>query len=84
MLATPDGRRTPIVDAMSQAQWIDPDWIVFVREGTLVAQRVDLEASTANRRSRLHHGAGGLLGRHGLVERRRVSERHARRAVETR
>lgn len=44
MLAEPDGRRTPLVAATSQAQWIDPDWIVFVREGTLVGQRVDLAA----------------------------------------
>jgi Tol biopolymer transport system component len=44
MLAEPDGRRIPIVSAMSQAQWIDPDWLVFVREGTLVAQRVDLSS----------------------------------------
>jgi dipeptidyl aminopeptidase/acylaminoacyl peptidase len=44
MLVEPDGRRTPLVAATSQAQWIDPDWIVFVREGTLVAQRVDLAA----------------------------------------
>jgi len=44
LLAEPDGRRLPLVTATSQAQWIDPDWIVFVREGTLVAQRVDLSA----------------------------------------
>jgi serine/threonine protein kinase/Tol biopolymer transport system component len=44
MLAEPDGRTTPLVAATSQAQWIDPDWIVFVREGTLVGQRVDLAA----------------------------------------
>jgi Tol biopolymer transport system component len=44
MLAEPDGRSTPIVSAASQAQWIDPDWLLFVREGTLVAQRVDLAA----------------------------------------
>jgi len=42
MLASPDGSTTPIVDAKSQAQWIEPDWLVFVREGTLLAQRVDL------------------------------------------
>ena len=47
MLADPDGRLTPLVAATSQAQWIDPDWIVFVREGTLVAQRVDLAAGKA-------------------------------------
>lgn len=44
MLAEPDGRSTPLVTAASQAQWIDSDWLVFVREGTLVAQRVDLAA----------------------------------------
>ena len=44
MLAEPDGRTTPIVSATSQAQWIDPDWLVFVREGTLVGQQVDLAA----------------------------------------
>ncbi len=44
MLAQHDGSATPIVDAMSQAQWIEPDWLVFVREGTLLAQRVDLAA----------------------------------------
>jgi eukaryotic-like serine/threonine-protein kinase len=44
MLAQPGGSTTPIVDAKSQAQWIDPDWIVFVREGTVLAQRVDLAA----------------------------------------
>ncbi len=44
MLAAPDGSTTPIVNAVSQAQWIEPDWVVFVREGTLVAQQVDLAA----------------------------------------
>ena len=44
MLAEPDGQSTPIVTATSQAHWIDPDWLVFVREGTLVAQRIDLAA----------------------------------------
>ena len=44
MLAEPDGRRTPLVQAASQAQWVDPDWLLFVREGTLLAQRVDLDA----------------------------------------
>ncbi|HUF23278.1 MAG TPA: hypothetical protein VMN81_04045, partial [Vicinamibacterales bacterium] len=44
MLAEPDGRSTPIVSATSQAQWIDPDWLLFAREGTLVAQRIDLAA----------------------------------------
>jgi Tol biopolymer transport system component len=44
MLAEPDGRQTSIVAATSQAQWIEPDWLVFVREGTLVGQRVNLAA----------------------------------------
>ena len=47
MLARPDGSTTPIVDAVSQAQWIEPDWVIFVREGTLLAQRVDLAAGRA-------------------------------------
>ena len=43
-LADLTGASTPLVEAVSQAQWIDPDWIVFVREGTLLAQRIDLPA----------------------------------------
>ncbi len=43
-LAELDRGSTPLVDAVSQAQWLDPDWIVFVREGTLLAQRIDLQA----------------------------------------
>jgi Tol biopolymer transport system component len=43
VLVEPD-RTTVLVDSFSQAQWIDPDWLVYVREGTLVAQRIDLEA----------------------------------------
>ena len=31
----------PIVDAVSNAQWVDPDYLVFAREGVLVAQRFD-------------------------------------------
>jgi len=44
MLAEPDGSSRALIDATSQVQWIDPNWLVFVREGTLVAQRVDLAA----------------------------------------
>jgi Tol biopolymer transport system component len=44
VLAEPDGRRTTLVESVSQAQWIEPDWLVYVREGTLVAQRIDLAA----------------------------------------
>jgi Tol biopolymer transport system component len=47
MLVEPDGSSRPILEATSQVQWIDPDWFVFVREGTLVAQRVDLAAGRA-------------------------------------
>ena len=47
MLAGPDGRGVPLVEATSQALWVDPDWLVFVREGTLLAQRVDLAAEKA-------------------------------------
>ena len=41
-LAKADGSTIPLVNAMSQGQWIEPDWVVFVREGTLLAQRIDL------------------------------------------
>jgi serine/threonine protein kinase/Tol biopolymer transport system component len=34
----------PILPAMSSVQWVDPDYLVFVREGTLVGQRFDLAA----------------------------------------
>jgi hypothetical protein len=32
----------PLMAAVSNAQWMDPDLVVFVRDGTLLAQRVDL------------------------------------------
>ena len=35
----------PILSAVSNAQWMDPDMVVFVRDGTLLAQRVDLAAA---------------------------------------
>ena len=31
----------PIVSALSNAQWVDPDYLVFAQEGVLVAQRFD-------------------------------------------
>ena len=37
----------PIASARSNAQWIDPDYLVFAQEGVLVAQRFDLEAARA-------------------------------------
>ncbi len=42
-----NGGERPILAATSHAQWVDPDWLVFVREGTLLGQRVDLEAGAA-------------------------------------
>jgi Tol biopolymer transport system component len=44
MLARPDGSSVELVAAESLAQWVEPDWLLFVREGTLLAQRVDLTA----------------------------------------
>ncbi len=44
MLADGDGPATSLFDAQSHTQWVDPDWVLFVREGTLLAQRVDLQA----------------------------------------
>ena len=35
----------PILPAVSNAQWMNPDMVVFVRDGTLLAQRVDLAAA---------------------------------------
>jgi Tol biopolymer transport system component len=43
VLVEPD-RKTTLVESVSQAHWIEPDWLVYVREGTLVAQRIDLAA----------------------------------------
>ena len=34
----------PIVSALSNVQWVDPDYLVFAQEGVLVAQRFDLES----------------------------------------
>ena len=33
------------MSASSNAQWVDPDVVVFVREGVLMGQRVDVEAA---------------------------------------
>jgi len=43
-LVEPDGRQTALLDAPSRVEWVDPDWLLFVRDGTLLAQRVDLAA----------------------------------------
>jgi serine/threonine protein kinase/Tol biopolymer transport system component len=34
-----------VISASSNAQWVDPDVVVFVREGVLMAQHVDVEAA---------------------------------------
>ncbi len=39
-----DGATRPLMRASSNAQWIDPNVVVFVREGVLLGQRVDLQA----------------------------------------
>jgi Tol biopolymer transport system component/predicted Ser/Thr protein kinase len=44
VLVDADGERTTLFEATSQVQWVDPHWVLFVREGTLLAQRVDLSA----------------------------------------
>jgi serine/threonine protein kinase len=42
MLADPGKPPVAVLSAMSNAQWVDPDHVVFAREGTLLGQRVDL------------------------------------------
>ncbi len=39
---TPGAPPRAILSAVSNAQWVDPDYLVFAREGTLLGQRVDL------------------------------------------
>jgi len=46
-LAEPGKPAAAILAAISNVQWVDPDYFVFAREGTLVAQRVDLAAGRA-------------------------------------
>ena len=41
-LAEPGKPAVPILSAISNVQWVDPDYLVFAREGTLMAQRFDL------------------------------------------
>ena len=36
-----------ILSAVSNAQWVDPDYLVFVRDGILVGQRFDIETARA-------------------------------------
>jgi eukaryotic-like serine/threonine-protein kinase len=41
-LGEPGATPRALLSAVSNAQWVDPDYLVFVREGTLLGQRVDL------------------------------------------
>jgi len=41
-LAEPGKPSVTLLSAISNVQWVDPDYLVFAREGTLVVQRVDL------------------------------------------
>jgi eukaryotic-like serine/threonine-protein kinase len=43
-LAQPGKAPVTILSAISNPQWVDPDYLVFVRDGTLVGQRFDLAA----------------------------------------
>ena len=35
-----------VMPLISNVQWVDPDFLVFVRDGTLLAQRFDLQRRT--------------------------------------
>ena len=43
-LREPDGTTRPIMRVSSNVQWVEPDIVVFAREGVLMGQRVDLAA----------------------------------------
>jgi Tol biopolymer transport system component len=45
-VAHPDGSSRGIVEVVSNAQWVDPDFLVFTRDGVLLAQRFDLSTET--------------------------------------
>jgi serine/threonine protein kinase/Tol biopolymer transport system component len=42
-----EGSPRTLMSASSNAQWVNPDVVVFAREGVLMGQRVDLEAARA-------------------------------------
>ncbi len=42
MLANPGKAAVTVLPMLSNAQWVDPNYVVFSRDGTLIAQRVDL------------------------------------------
>ena len=43
-LGSLDGKSQLIMSATSNAQWVDPDLVIFARDGVLMGQRVDLNA----------------------------------------
>ena len=43
-LAEPGGATRSLFSVVSNVEWIDPGYLVFARDGTLLAQRVDLAA----------------------------------------
>ncbi len=46
-VGTLDGSARTVMSVSSNTQWIDPDIVVFAREGVLMGQRVDLEHARA-------------------------------------
>ena len=47
MLADPGKPPVAVLSAMSNAQWVDPDYMVFARDEILLGQRVDLASGRA-------------------------------------
>jgi Tol biopolymer transport system component len=47
MLAEPGKPARPLVSAVSNPQWVDPDILIFARDATLVGQRIDLSQGRA-------------------------------------
>ena len=44
MLAEPGKPPRPVLPVASKVEWVNPDYLVFVRDGTLVGQRFDLSS----------------------------------------
>jgi Tol biopolymer transport system component len=47
VLVDADGTRSELLQAVSPPLWVEPDWLLFVRESTLLAQRIDLSSKRA-------------------------------------
>jgi serine/threonine protein kinase len=47
MLADPGKPPVAVLSAMSNAQWVDPDYVVFARDDVLLGQRLDLASGRA-------------------------------------